>query len=289
MTKIIKLKCHIPEIHAEKLMGKYLEDDSYDEVITEDTDAYDLHGKLLFKFRKKVVPIETLRLGYESFKGSLEFTEGRGMAAGGNSLRVRKDGSVSKISVAKKVWSGNVGSMDAGGLIAYCRKTAFARNHFDKFTQGIPFVKCIDNLYKQLCPEHYKKQINIARATNMNYVIADTSFTTVTVNKNFQTAVHKDSGDLPEGFGNLCVYREGKYDGSYFCLPQYRAAVDMQNGDILFADVHRFHGNTPFRNCSEDYLRIAFVMYYREFMKLCKSPSEELAAIKQEKTGYLKL
>lgn len=288
-TKIIKLKCHIPENEAEKLMGKYLEEDSYERVIAEDTDAYDLYGNLLFKFRKNVVPFETLKLGYESFKGSIEFTEGRGMAAGGNSLRIRKDGSTSKISVAKKVYSGAVGSLDAGAMVRYCRKTAFTRSYFEKFKAGIPFVKCVDELYKELCPEHYSKQINTARATNMNYVIGETSFTTVTVNRNFQTAVHKDSGDLPEGFGNLCVYREGNFDGSYFCLPQYRIAVDMQNCDMLFVDVHRFHGNTPFKNCSEDYTRIAFVMYFREYMLKCKSPKEELASVKQKKTGYLKL
>jgi hypothetical protein len=179
--------------------------------------------------------------------------------------------------------------MDAGAMVHYCRKTAFARQHFEKYKQGIPFVECIDSKYKELCPEHYAKQIAIAKGTNRNYRIADTSFTTVTVNRNFQTAVHKDAGDYPDGFGNLCVYRQGTYDGSYFVLPEYRVAIDLYNGDLLFADVHRWHGNTPFRNCSEDYMRVAFVMYYREYMYLCKQPKDELQAIKQKETGFLTL
>jgi 2-oxoglutarate-Fe(II)-dependent dioxygenase family protein len=288
MQKLIA-KRFLNDNQAEALKAKFLDDTAYDVVITKDTDCYDANGLLLFKFRKNVIPLEILKQGYEAFKGSIQHTDGRGTASGGNHKRVRKDGSVSNISISNKVYSGNVGFMDAGAMVHYCRKTAFARQYFDKFKEGVPFVKFVDAKYKELCPEHYAKQINISNGTNRNYVIDDTSFTTVTVNRNFQTAVHKDSGDLPEGFGNLCVYREGHFEGSYFCLPEYRIAIDMQNTDLLFVDVHRWHGNTPFKACSEDFMRIAFVMYFREYMYLCKQPSEELHNIKMKETGYLKL
>lgn len=287
--EIIKAKKLLTDDQAEKLKGTFLDDNSYDTVITSDTDAYDSAGRLLFRFRKGAIPLEIARLGYESFKDSIELTEGRGTAAGQTFKRIRKDGTTANTTVSNKVYSGNVGFMDKNAMIHYCRMTAFARQHFEKFKQGLPFVEHIDKLYKELCPVHYAKQIAIAKGTNRNYVIGDTSFTTVTVNRNFQTAVHKDSGDFQKGFGNLCVYREGHYEGSYFCLPEYRIAIDMQNTDMLFVDVHRWHGNTPFRNASEDHLRISFVMYYREYMYLCKQPAEELAAIKEEETGFLRL
>lgn len=274
---------------AEKLKGTFLTDDSFDTLITEDTDAYDLYGNLLFRYRKNAIPFELLKSGYEAFKDSIQVTDGRGIASGSSHKRIRKDGSVSNITIGNKVQSGNVGFMDAGAMVHYCRKTAFARDYFDKFTQGIPFVEFIDKKYEELCPEHYAKQIAIAKGTNRNYRIADTSFTTVTVNRNFATAVHKDAGDFPEGFGNLIIYREGGYKGGYFCLPEYRVAIDMQNCDLLFADVHKWHGNTPFYDCSDDYLRIAFVMYFREYMYKCKQPKEELQKIKLEKTGFYTL
>ncbi len=147
-----------------------------------------------------------------------ELTEGRGIASGSSGKRIRKDGTVSKITVGAKVFSGNVGYMDAGAMIHYCRKTAFARDYFDKYKAGIPFVEFIDSKYKELCPVHYSKQKAIATGTNKNYIIGDTSFTTVTVNKNFRTAVHKDAGDFPQGFGNLIIYREGEYGGGVFLL-----------------------------------------------------------------------
>jgi hypothetical protein len=266
-----------------------LEESAFDTLITEDCDGYDVNGTLLFKFRKNVLPLEVVKLGYESFKDSIQWTDGRGIAAGGNFKRIRKDGTVSNISIAEKVFSGNVGYMDSGAMVKYCRRTAFARDYFTKFTQGVPFVEAVDRLYKELCPVHYGKQYAIAQGTNRNYRIANTSFTTVTVNRNFQTAVHKDAGDYQEGFGNLCVYREGTFDGSYFCLPEFRAALDLHTGDMLFVDVHRWHGNTPFKNMSPDYMRVAFVMYYRENMIFCKQPADELHQAKMDATGFMRL
>ena len=62
-----KLKNHLTPAQGEKLKGKFLDDNSYDRLITEDADAYDLNGKLLFKFRKNVIPIEVLKNGFNLF------------------------------------------------------------------------------------------------------------------------------------------------------------------------------------------------------------------------------
>jgi hypothetical protein len=273
------------DAEADRLQKKTLTGSEMIFLVDKDTDCYSDTG-LLFKFRKGVVPFDKLHQGYIAFRDSIEFTEGRGSASGYSGKRIRKDGSKSKITVGKKVFSGAAGYLDPAAMIPYCRKTAFTSQYFDRFKSGLPFVEEVDRLYKELCPLNYAKQKEIADATNRNYVIGDTSFTTVTINKNFQTAVHKDSGDFQPGFGNLIVYREGNYDGCYFCLPQYGLAVDMQNTDILFVDVHQWHGNTPFINCSPDFLRISFVLYYREYMIDCKQPKEELHNIKMKKGGY---
>ena len=284
-----KLKKQLTDEQTEKLKGKYLNENNYDLLITEDADGYDVNGNLLFRFRKNAMPLETLILGVNSFKDSIEVTESRGYASGSSHKRIRKDGSVSNITVGNKVESGSVGYMDSSAMVKYCRKTAFAKNYFDKFKQGIPFVQFVDNKYKELCLAHYAKQKAIADGTNKNYIIDNTSFTTVTVNKNFRTAVHQDAGDYPDGFGNLIAYREGDWAGGYFCLPQYKVAIDLQNTDMLFVDVHQWHGNTDFINTDENFLRISFVLYYREYMYKCKQPAEELLNMKMDKTGYLNL
>ncbi len=287
--KTYKLKRVIPVEEADALKTTYLNENDFTVLVDHDADGYDLNGNLLFRYRKNAIPTDILKLGVDSFKDSIELTESRGAASGSSHKRIRKDGSVSNITVGNKVESGNVGYMDSSAMVKYCRKTAFARKYFDKFTAGIPFVQYIDKKYEELCPEHYAKQKAIAVGTNQNYVIGGTAFTTVTVNKNFRTAVHQDAGDYRDGFGNLIVYREGHYDGGFFCLPEYGVAIDMQNNDLLFADVHKWHGNTEMTNKSEDWLRISFVLYYREYMYKCSQPSEELERVKQEKTGYLTL
>jgi len=290
--KTYNLKKILTDKQAENLKTKFLTDKNYNLLITEDSDGYDINGNLLFRFRKNSIPIDILKTGYESFKKSIISGGGRGIAAGGYLNKIKKDGTVSKFDSSPIVESGNVGFMDArpgSGVVATCRKTAFARQYFDEYKNGIPFVEFIDKKYNELCPIHYKKQKTIADLTNRNYIIGNTAFTTVTVNKNFRTAVHKDAGDYPNGFGNLIVYREGDWNGGYFCLPQYGVAIDIQNTDILFTDVHQWHGNTEFKNTNEDWLRISFVLYYREYMYKCEQPSIELLKIKMNQTGYLKL
>lgn len=291
MVQVLKVKrLYTVEQAEKKFKGKFLNDEDCHQVITEDTDAYDLNGNLLFKFRKKVIPIDVLKLGVESFKNSIELTEGRGLASGSSHKRIRKDGSISKITVGNKVWSGLAGYSDPAGMIPYCRKTGFTRKYFDEFTAGIPFVKTVDNLYKELVPEKYAIQKQFAEGTNRNFVIADTSFTSVTINRNFRTAIHRDSGDLEAGFGNLIAYREGAWTGCYFTLPEYGVGVDMQNGDILFVNVHLLHGNSSFENWDEETcLRVSFVMYYREFMIKCSSPEEELFNTKMRENGFYRL
>lgn len=290
MDKIIVKRLFTDEQAEKKFKGKFLTREDCKILITEDTDGYDSAGNLLFKFRKNVLPIETLMLGVDNFRDSIQLTESRGTASGSSHKRIRKDGSVSKITVGNKVESGAVGFADPAAMIRYCRRTGFTRQYFEKFKAGVPFVEAIDNLYAELAPNHYAIQKQYADGTNRNYVIADTAFTTVTVNRNFITAVHKDAGDHPEGFGNLIAYRKGDWQGCYFTLPEFGVGVDLQNGDVLFVDVHKWHGNTPFENFNEDEdERISFVLYYREFMLKCASPEEELIRMKIQENGFYKL
>lgn len=276
---------------ASKLKSKFIDETHINTLIDYDCDVFDNYGNMLLRFRKNVIPFEIVKKGYESFKNSIEKTEGRGAASGASKKRTRKDGSVSNTTVGNFVTSGNVGYMDKSAMIRYCRMTNFGRKYFDDFKAGIPFVEYIDKLYSDLCPKHYKKQRAIADATNINYKIPDTSFTTVTVNKSFRTAVHQDSGDFRDGFGNLIVFNDSSYTGGYFVLPQYGIGVDVQTTDALFVDVHQWHGNTEMhlKKGFDEIFRISFVLYYRENMFKCASPTKQLENLKQKYHGYLTL
>lgn len=120
-----------------------------------------------------------------------------------------------------------------------------------------------------LLPENYNKQKEVIKKIDPNFIINDTVFTTITVNKNFRTALHKDKGDCKEGFGNLIVCSKGSYKKSYTLFPQYGIGIDCREGDFLLMDVHQWHCNAPIEG---DGIRLSFVFYLREKMlKSCNN------------------
>ena len=72
--EVYRLKKQLTDEQTDKLKGKYLNEKNYDILITEDADGYDINGNLLFRFRKNAIPLETLKLGVDSFKDSIEIS-----------------------------------------------------------------------------------------------------------------------------------------------------------------------------------------------------------------------
>lgn len=131
----------------------------------------------------------------------------------------------------------------------------------DKFKKLVPLVNQIDNYYEKYIPEKYAKQKRKANQTPFR--IGNTAFTTITTNVNFQTTLHKDAGDDEEGFGNLTVIAHGKYEGGETCFPQYGVGVNVEPGDVLFMNVHEWHGNLPIKPIDKDAKRLSIVCYLR--------------------------
>jgi len=203
---------------------------------------------------------------------------------------------ISKMKVNNQVASNPIGYYEAAKNFADlpCRLTHFTRTNFDRYQTGLPFIRRIDSLFHELIPESYDKQRSRAD-TKPHLKIPDTSFSTVTINRNFRTALHRDAGDFREGFGNLTVIEQGSYHGGYTVFPQFGVGVNLRSGDFAAMDVHQWHANTPIHETDEDkqrneiivsdfkdnpdvgtvglyqkYTRISFVCYLRE--KIAKCP-----------------
>jgi hypothetical protein len=212
---------------------------------------------------------------------------------------IAKQGGVSKMKVNNQVASNPIGFYEAGKNFADlpCRLTHFTRTNFQKYNQGLPFIQRINKLYKRLTPESYQRQYERAHQKS-HLTIPKTCFSTVTINRNFRTALHRDAGDFKGGFGNLCILEQGKYHGGYTVFPQFGVAVDARHGDFLSMDVHQWHSNTEIYETPEDkdynattqsdfkdnpevgtaglykpYTRISFVCYLRE--KILKCPDKK--------------
>ena len=174
-----------------------------------------------------------------------------------------------------------------------CRLTYFSKHNFDDYQKGFPFLEKIDKLYKELVPDAHERQYE--RATKKPHLkISDTAFSTVTINRNFRTALHRDANDFRSGFGNLTVIERGRYQGGYTVFLQFGVGINLRNNDFVVMDVHQWHSNTPMYETDEDkefnkslpkvykdnpdvgtagiyelYTRLSFVCYLREKILNC--------------------
>ena len=188
---------------------------------------------------------------------------------------IKKDGSKSNTSYGRKVDAGIAGYFDRYVRFPFCRQTSYTRDNFSLFERAVPFVQEINNKFKQLIPERWLNQQNIANKTQNDFLIPETVFTTLTINKNFRTAGHRDAGDYKPGFGNLTIINNDiDHTGGYLVFPKYRVAIDVKRGDFLGMDVHEIHGNSPISG-PESFERVSLVCYYRESMNKCETKQYE--------------
>ena len=168
---------------------------------------------------------------------------------------------------ANSVYSGIAGWFDRYPRIPYGRATSYTARNADKFALAYPFLQHLSEGFKTLLPQRYEAQMTAARKVDPRFLVPDTPFTTVTVNKTFRTAAHYDVGDLNAGLSNLLTLSpDGRYSGGYLIAPEYRIAVNPRPGDLLLINNHEvMHGNTPIV-CEEGSERISLVVYFREKM-----------------------
>ena len=300
--------------------GTYFTEKDADTIIDYDCDVYGLDAetgekKLLARFRKNVIDKDIIRQGWEAFYTTAAASRNRGAAAGpidvkgaywkkrkpteitNWSARYVQDGKVSKMRVNNNVFSSVLGYFEQTPFMGLpCRLTSYTQRYFKQYQDGMPFIQAIDRIFKKLVPEPYAKQHKQTSAKKA-YQIADTAFSSVTVNRNFRTALHCDAGDFREGFGNLSVIERGFYHGGFTIFPRYRVGFNIRTGDFIAMDVHEWHCNTEMIETAEDkvknkrlprihtddvttgtmgvekpYTRISFVCYLREKLIDCEEP-----------------
>ena len=155
-----------------------------------------------------------------------------------------------------------------------CRITQFTKEEVAKWANTVPLIKQADKWFQRLIPDRHAVQLARARKTP-HYQIADTAYSTITLNYDWRTACHKDKGDLEEGFGNLLVLEKAKsgfpdcpgFTGGLLGFPRWGIAVDVRQGDFLAMDVHEWHCNTEVHGSG----RLSIVAYLRKGMIKCSS------------------
>ena len=175
---------------------------------------------------------------------------------------------ISDTTYANVVLSGIAGWFDRYPRIPYGRATAYTQHSYEKFEMAFPFLQSLNRGFKQLLPKRWAAQRVAANKIDPAFLVPETVFTTITVNKTFRTACHRDAGDFSDGLSNLLVLsNNGNYSGGYLVFPQIRVAVNVRPGDLLLVNNHEvIHGNTPIVLNDEEAERISLVCYLREGM-----------------------
>lgn len=269
---------------------QFVDDTHYDEVFRESVIAKREDGSTLMVLLKGAIDIDINARAWGSLK---KYNPGdnrnRSTATGTKrELVKRMDGTLSKMSMAPKGWgasSGIMGYFERTVMRPYCHACTYNEKSPEKFSQIMPLVEKVNSLYKEYVPEKYAFQKSFVDKTPKDYMIGDSVFTTLTINKNFRTSCHKDAGDLPGAISCMSVIREGAYRGGILVLPDYRIAADLQMGDLILFDPHEFHGNTQIVPLTPKAVRCSIVYYYREMMHQCLPPEQELERVKKRKQG----
>jgi hypothetical protein len=276
VTATIKLTTDTGDDWAAGLEGKYVGGSTYDLLIgDEDWDVLRPDGTLLFALRYQAVSEAVCGPAWAPLLRAAVKSHNRGAAAGGRYYPGKQDGTTSGTSQSETVLSGVLGYFDRQPRNPGCRTTKYTARDVEGWAAVQPFLRAVNQVFRQGCPERYEAQAAEVRATNPWWVIPGTAFSTVTVNRNFRTAVHKDDGDLRAGFGVMAVLSAGSYAGGHLVFPRYRVAVDVRDRDVLLSDVHEFHGNTPIVGAEGAFDRLSVVCYVREHIADCGTSAEE--------------
>jgi hypothetical protein len=284
-----RVRSVVPPEEIEDKVGKVLTEEDFNLLVTRDAVVRKPNGQPLLIYRRGVIPPE-LRESTWPILSELRKTKtaNRGYAGGSKRVEIASG----KRSEAKRVASALVGSFERQGPRKYCRLTAWTGQETRKYKILWPLLEFISGRLAEDVPDRYAAQLAAVRATHPDWIIPGTVFSTVTVNNTYETGVHKDAGDLAEGFSTLACFRRGDYSGGHLVFPEFRVAVDMQDGDLLLMDAHEWHGNVfldppplyTINGTRQDrdpetgqppYERISVVSYFRTKMATCGSLDDE--------------
>ena len=298
-TKLIKAGKRISDKEIKSLEGSKINDVSGYTIIDDDSDLICSDtGIPIVSYRKKALPAVNLKRNFGHLRTAVITSDNRGLAGGiihnkvgerltdrgpigkvaGTRYRtLKKDGTLSNTQVAIPVQSGIIGYFGRDSRFPYCRECSWNSYYQDKWKQLLPFIKSVDSKYREISADDHQKQLEVAQQINSDFRIGNTVFTTLTVNKNWQTAIHTDKGNVMASkfSGVMTAFTSGSYEGCFTLFPQYEIGVNLRTTDFLLFNNHLHHCNSPLIPKGA-YERISLVFYMRSNMTACNSAVEEL-------------
>lgn len=175
---------------------------------------------------------------------------------------------ICKTTYANSVFSGIAGWYDRYPRIPWGRATSYTEKYLDKFQKSYPYLQHLADAFEQLLPWRYGNQKAAADKVDKRFLVPNTPFSTITVNRNFRTAAHYDPANMDDGFANICVFSNSdNYKGAYLVFPEIGYAVNVRPGDLLFVNnMAGLHGNTELILEDPNAERISIIAFFHEGM-----------------------
>lgn len=287
---LIQLRSKVDDKSVKAMVGRRARDDDYAMLLAHgDATVFKPNGQRLMTVLRGAISEGSADAAYPWLHTLKKHTTANRGAYSGEKreFKIKKNGERSNTSQTPPVRSCVIGHFDRYPRYPFCGTSPIIVKDPEGWTQIQPMVREVSELFKLHARDRWDKQREIATNTHPAYVIADTPFTTMTVNNTVAGGFHTDAGDFKEGLGVMSVLRRGAYRGCNLVVPAYGVAVDLGDRDVILFDVHEIHGNTPFVDAvgeeadPEGHERISIVYYYRQKMVDCLSPAEELERAKK--------
>lgn len=272
--------CQLDSI--DKFEGRVPSDNDYDEVLESPVSIRDEQGNVV----AIVVDDATkgTKAAYDALVKAVGPTRNRQAATIGSTSRIKKkDGTVSKttqLPTHLAPMSSIVGYWDRYARTPYARACSFNRDHPNEWRAMGPFIRSVDNTFREYAPKERAIQRAVAKEIPPDWIIGDTAFSTITINKTYSINYHRDKGDLHEGLGVMAHLCTGSYEGGILVLPRFKKAIKFKNRDIILFDVHQVHGVTPIHGAWGTFERVTAVFYLRELLLRCGDAAHEVARSK---------
>lgn len=242
------------------------------------SDSVDVHcaetGKRICAFRKGIVSV-ALRRDMETIFEPFARTDGTARRIGDQTAGVMVAGYMDRRDVTATAMVKSRLKQPPSNLgRVVCRQTVFtAQNPRGAWDRAVPILQAIGKLHSTIDPVGYAQQeAYLDQHVSPELRIAGTAYTTVSVNRSFQTRIHCDAGDYRDGSGMLVVAGRD-FEGGQLCFPRYGIALCTEPGDFVAMDVHEWHGNLPIVHtgaAGAPGFRLALIAYVREHMADCK-------------------
>lgn len=242
--------------------GKQPKSDSYDILVTEDTDI-EVDGVVVCSYRKLPPEVKATLAACVNKAKCQKSTRTRGVAQ--NSAVF---GALPRVPVRED----------------YCRFSAPTKSQPEVFFGLGSVAQYLWGVYKDRYPVVAREFADFASKIAPDWRKTGTPFTTVNVNKNYAIGYHLDAANYGGVYSNVLISKKHA-KGGYFVLPQYRIALEQADGALVIVDGVRVpHGVTAIEPTSDNWERSSVVFYTLGNLQHCLPKKEELARSKKVTT-----